>query len=75
MILASSAKVGSGMVSFVLSSSPGIADTRLIGFQGIESVEQMCDARVDLLKPRNSNLQAVKPNASNRRTSKTNVIY
>jgi hypothetical protein len=30
MILASSAKVGSGLVSFVLSSSPGIADTRLL---------------------------------------------
>jgi hypothetical protein len=30
MILASSAKVGSGLVSFVLSLSPGIADTRLL---------------------------------------------
>jgi hypothetical protein len=30
MILASSAKVCSGLVSFVLSSSPGIADTRLL---------------------------------------------
>jgi hypothetical protein len=30
MILASSTEVGSGLVSFVLSSSPGIADTRLL---------------------------------------------
>jgi hypothetical protein len=30
MILESSAKVGSRLVSFVLSSSPGIADTRLL---------------------------------------------
>jgi hypothetical protein len=30
MILASSAKVGSGLVSFVLSSSPGIAYTKLL---------------------------------------------
>jgi hypothetical protein len=35
----------------------------------------MCDARVDLLRPRNINLQEVKPNASNQRTSKTNLIY
>jgi hypothetical protein len=32
MIWASSAKVGSELVSFVVSSAPGIADTRLIGF-------------------------------------------
>jgi hypothetical protein len=30
MTLAISAEVGSGLVSFVLSSSPGIADTRLL---------------------------------------------
>jgi hypothetical protein len=40
MILASSAKVGSGLVSFVLSSSPGIADTRLIGFLALPGISR-----------------------------------
>jgi hypothetical protein len=39
MILASSAKVGSGLVSFVLSS-PGIADTRLIGFLALPGISR-----------------------------------
>jgi hypothetical protein len=38
MILASSAKVGSRLVSFVLSSSPGIADTRLLWIRCEERV-------------------------------------
>jgi hypothetical protein len=33
-------------------------------------MEQMCDVRVDLVMPRNLDLQEVKPNASNQRTSK-----
>jgi hypothetical protein len=40
MILASSAKVGSRLVSFVLSSSPGIADTSLIGFLALPGISR-----------------------------------
>jgi hypothetical protein len=40
MILASSAKVGSGLVSFVLLLSPGIADTRLIGFLALPGISR-----------------------------------
>jgi hypothetical protein len=38
-------------------------------------VEQMCDARVDLLKPRNINLQEVKPMHLILKNIKTNLIY
>jgi hypothetical protein len=40
MIWASSAKVGSELVSFVVSSAPGIADTRLIGFLALLGISR-----------------------------------
>jgi hypothetical protein len=44
--------------------------------QGIESVEKMCDARVDLIKPRNFDLQEVKPmHLILKNITKMNLIY
>jgi hypothetical protein len=43
--------------------------------QGIESVEQMCDARINLIKPRTSIFKG-EPYASNlENIMKTNLIY
>jgi hypothetical protein len=44
--------------------------------QGIESVEQMCDARVDLIKPRNFDLQEIKPmHLILKNITRMNLIY
>jgi hypothetical protein len=43
--------------------------------QGIESMEQMCDARVDQIKLRNLDLQEVKPMHLVLKNIKTNLIY